>query len=180
MLRQLALFSVFAILASPAAIAGTCSAPAFVPSYQIYASLTPGPSGNAMTPVRGIAGADLNGDGKTDFAIAAGDGLWMAIWTPPTNKNYPGSKRLATAAHTADFVQIADMNGDAVPDVVFTSRTSGLLTTLLGNGDGTFRELSVPLAEAWQIAVGDFNRDGKPDLTLASNSPKSMNAVLSP
>jgi hypothetical protein len=168
----------FAFVTSPATIAGTCAAPSFLPSYQIYASLTPGPSGNPMTPVKGIAGADLDGDGKTDFAIAAGDGLWIAIWSPPTNKNYPGSKRLTTAAHTADFVQIADVNHDTVPDVVFTSRTSGLVTTLLGNGDGTFRELSVPLVEAWQIAIGDFNGDGKPDLAVASNTPKSLNVFL--
>jgi hypothetical protein len=51
---------------------------------------------------------------------------------------------------------------------------------LLGNGDGTFQ---VPIAYAagpypsW-VAVGDFNRDGKPDLAVANEDPEAPSVSI--
>ena len=71
-------------------------------------------------------------------------------------------------------VAIADFNQDGIPDIV-----SGV-STLLGNGDGTFRtgtRLNVVLMGQYYIATADFNGDGKPDiafLNLYNASPQPI------
>src|SRR2546428_1393644 len=51
--------------------------------------------------------------------------------------------------------------------------TSGNVSVLLGNGDGTFRS-SINYDAGWApafLAVGDFDGDGKPDLAINSMGP---------
>jgi FG-GAP-like repeat len=71
-------------------------------------------------------------------------------------------------------VAIADFNQDGNLDIV-----SGV-STLLGNGDGTFRtgtRLNVTLMGQYYIATADFNGDGKPDIaffTQGGNTPQPI------
>jgi hypothetical protein len=78
------------------------------------------------------------------------------------------------------IVSIADLNGDGNPDLLVYSTSfsiaTGSVTTLevfLGNGDGTFKT-PVPVTTAdnpFSLAVGDFNKDGKPDLAVFGQTP---------
>jgi len=73
------------------------------------------------------------------------------------------------------FVAAGDFNGDGIPDLAVTDHF-GYLIVMLGKGDGTFATplMSVidPGSEffANDIAVGDFNGDGKLDLALISQN----------
>ena len=64
---------------------------------------------------------------------------------------------------------MGDFNKDTNLDVVLANTKSGTLVTLLGNGNGTFRSpvVSQGFATAqFAMVVGDFNRDGLPDLVV--------------
>jgi hypothetical protein len=74
-------------------------------------------------------------------------------------------------------VAVGDFNGDGKADLVVANEcpdnncTAGAVSVLLGNGDGTFQaaqSYSSGGSEAYAVAVGDVNKDGKADLIVAN------------
>jgi hypothetical protein len=68
-------------------------------------------------------------------------------------------------------VAMRDFNGDGIPDLA-VANTSGSVSILLGNGNGTFGAAGAPIQlghDPTSIAFGDFNRDGKLDLVTGNN-----------
>jgi len=136
---------------------------------------------------KSVAIADVNGDGKPDLVVANlcanpcvsgvtdgsvgvllgnGDGTFQAVVT------------YDSGGLDAVSVAVADMNGDGKPDVVVANECTptncsllsgtGLVSVLLGNGDGTFQSAVTYNAggNAYSVAVGDLNGDGKPDVAV--------------
>lgn len=130
-----------------------------------------------------VAVSDVNGDGKPDVLVANqcsdsfctngllgvligyGDGTFQT----PVTYSSGGQNSVSIAA--------ADVNGDGMADllvanVCFSSVDclTGSVGILLGKGNGTF---GAPVtydsgaALALSLAVGDVNRDGKPDIVVA-------------
>jgi len=137
---------------------GTFHAPVTVDSYSFDpATQAPRPS---------IFVGDFNGDGKLGFAfngvyyLGHGDGTF-------TRPGQSGS--------FANAVLLADFNGDGKPDMV-RQDALGQFNIYAGNGDGTFHSspfYSGTLPQqgtAGEVAVGDVNGDGFPDLIAASNA----------
>jgi hypothetical protein len=79
-------------------------------------------------------------------------------------------------------VEVADLNGDGKPDVVVANERSNNVTVLLGNGKGGLTEAKGSPFPAGQqpndIAIGDFNRDGKLDLAFANHEEKHLTVLL--
>jgi hypothetical protein len=79
---------------------------------------------------------------------------------------------------------MGDFNGDGKTDLAVLSKdsinTAGVVTVLLGNGDGTFRNaLSYGAgAGSLALAVGDVNGDGKPDLVFADDLANTVVVLL--
>ena len=80
-------------------------------------------------------------------------------------------------------VAVGDFNGDGKADLAVANEcpeincNTGAVSVLLGNGDGTFqaaRSYSSGGYEAYAIAVGDVNNDGKADL-IVTNGCQSPN-----
>jgi len=76
------------------------------------------------------------------------------------------------------YTAVADVNGDGDLDIVGVD-SNGDLVVLLGNGDGTFQVPIVsPLGGLGPLAIGDFNRDGRPDVAALGGSIFSTGPVL--
>jgi hypothetical protein len=80
--------------------------------------------------------------------------------------------------HTA--VAVADFNADGRRDAIVTDQTTGTVSALLGNGDGTlqaartFATGSSPTG----VAVADFNADARPDVAAANSGSNNVSVLL--
>ncbi len=136
-----------------------------------------------LTAYTVMIGGDFNGDGKMDLAVLSpsiaydsdnvttylgnGDGTFGAPQTSTaTNLNQAGGDVLPGAMVAGDF------NGDGKIDLAIVGDYAnvGGVNILLGNGDGTFKAGATFDSNQGfgQIATGDFNGDGIPDL-VATN-----------
>ena len=70
---------------------------------------------------------------------------------------------------------VGDFNRDGKPDLAVANAQLRQRDVLLGNGTGGFAQpVGSPVGagtDPISVAVGDFNRDGKPDLAVANATP---------
>jgi hypothetical protein len=131
--------------------------------------LTQALDGGSLT--HSIAVGDFDGDGKLDMAV-----------TNSSSNDHVASRNLAILIGHGDgtftvsqrslqgpsvSVAAADFDGDGKLDLVIADLAT--VYTLHGDGHGVF-DAPVDISENQSpsfVAVGDFNRDGKPDLAIA-------------
>jgi Bacterial Ig-like domain (group 3)/FG-GAP-like repeat/FG-GAP repeat len=145
-----------------------------------------------------VAVGDLNGDGKLDIVVTNSCLSYddcpfndiLDVRGHPTVGvllgNGNGTFKPVVTYETGGFqrpdmwssVTLADMNGDGILDIIVINScgyiddcAQGTVSVLVGNGDGTFRLSSMNWSSGFlpaAVAVGDVNRDGKPDLLVAN------------
>jgi len=144
------------------------------------------PSGRSNTDV---AVGDFNDDGVLDLAIptnGADIGI-VAILLGNGDGSFrsPNFVQLSTVSYL-DSIVTADVNGDRKLDLIVggynPATKNGVLSVLLGNGDGSFQnQLDFSLginSFVTAITVGDFDGDGLPDLAVPESGNPGLVAIL--
>jgi hypothetical protein len=137
-------------------------------------SFLPGPSFTGGD----IACADLNGDGHLDL-VAARSGM---IVTQLGDGR--GNFTIADVVEVGNIVlkvQVADLNGDGIPDVLLSTMFNGgganSLLALPGLGGGRFGPPTTLFGPGYGAiappiyAIGDLDGDGRPDIAFLDDDP---------
>ncbi len=116
---------------------------------------------------------DFDGDGKQDIAVASGSEVLVYLGNGDGTFQGPQIEGLGFNTSTNQLV-VGDFNGDGLPDLAVTYRlypNIEFVKVLLSNGDGTFTASGTYQLGYWDfnLAVGDFNGDGKQDLVVAGS-----------
>jgi len=126
---------------------------------------------------RGLAIADLDGDGHLDVAVTddATDRVGILFGTGD-GRLEAGPAPAVGAAPAA--VAAADFDGDGILDLATADRLGGTVSVLLGLGGGFAAPAAYPVGSGPQaIVAADFDGDGIPDLATANGNGGDL-AVL--
>jgi len=130
-----------------------------------------------------IAAGDLDGDGDLDLvASAVDDGPVAVLLSRPTGPFWTESS-LAPPDPATDRpgdIEIADVTGDGVADVVAADRAHPALLIWVGDGQGGFRDAqTIALtAQPKSVEVGDIDGDGRMDLVVSDAEDPKVRIML--
>jgi hypothetical protein len=140
------------------------------------------PGANAVTV------ADVNGDGVPDLLVANGCFSYctggeesltiLSVLLGNGDGTFRPAVTYATGAKTSGWVSVADLNGDGKPDAVLSSlnigSASGIVSVLLGVGNGTFEPAVTYVSGGYaapELALADLSADGRLDTVVANCGP---------
>jgi len=141
-----------------------------------------------FTMYTSIVSADLNGDGRVDIAMSSSylsgspphPGYAVVLLQyPAPDEGFSSSVRYDTGSDP-DFLLVGDIDGDGNPDLVVADQTlsakgggtSGISVLLQdpGNPGGFLPSIEYPTGQSPEVAFGDIDADGNPDLVVGTTS----------
>src|SRR4051794_2204207 len=141
-----------------------------------------------------VATGDFNADGLADLATANISPAGIGILVGTGNGGFAPAPASPIPDGTNTFPQglaVGDLNGDTRPDIAVANHMSSTVNVLLGSGSsgtvGFLPAVGSPFPTAngptagngpANIAIGDVNGDGKPDLATANDSSNNSSVFL--
>lgn len=120
--------------------------------------------------------ADLDADGFPDLVAAPLTGNMHIVYSYlRRDDRFFADPIVSGFSEALREFELADTNGDGLPDLLGFTDTAFLVA--LGNGDGTFEPPQLTLATgefARSVAVGDFNGDRRPDVAMVLTSGEAL------
>jgi len=130
--------------------------------------------------------ADLNNDGKLDFAAASASNNQIMVYLasgsgylPPVPLTTP------TSVYDSCFLASGDLTGDGVDELVSANCVDNTVTVYVNDGSGTFQTgvyypASGSLSPAWPVAltIADVDGDGKNDIVLTDQQGGDVTVLL--
>ncbi len=119
-----------------------------------------------------VAIGDLNGDGKPELVVTNSNPTFNSVSVLRNLGNGNFAARVNYTTGSVPFtVAIADLDGDAKPDLAVANNAGNSVSVLRNLGDGTFStkvDYSVG-ANPRTVAIRDLDADGKSDLVVANS-----------
>jgi hypothetical protein len=130
----------------------------------------------------GVISGDFNRDGRPDMAAANGSdsASIISVWLGTGAGKFGTRTDYPTPIPNANKILTADIDNDGKLDLVYDHASSNIISTLLGNGDGTFRP-GPDLVAAFTVRdfdLGDFNHDGNIDAAVIECSTESASCDM--
>lgn len=132
----------------------------------------------------GVAIGDLDGDGKADIAAAdIGTNKISVLRNTGSSGTISFAAKVdSTAGDNPYGVAIGDIDGDGKPDIAVANSGSNTISVLRNTGSsGTISfaekaDFSVGI-QPYNVAIGDFDGDGKPDLAVTNNGTNTISLL---
>lgn len=134
-----------------------------------------------------VVPGDVNIDRKLDLAITCHDSNDVIVYlgdgrggfTPAPGSPFPA---LTTGQPHNHGLALADVNGDAHPDILTSNQHHHSVSVLLGDGRGGFRPAGgspFPVGRApYPLAAGDVNGDGHADVVTPNVGSNNVTVLL--
>ncbi|MDX6694381.1 MAG: hypothetical protein QOF02_1984 [Blastocatellia bacterium] len=138
------------------------------------------PTGANSQPLS-IAGGDFNGDGKPDLATANFNNNTMSVFINNGEGTFAPKVDYPTGTNPWS-VAAGDFNGDGKLDLALANYSSNTMSVFTGGAGGAFSpKVDYPTganSNPISIAAGDFNADGKLDLTTANYNTGAVSVFI--
>jgi len=141
---------------------------------QVAYSIGPAPSAVAI--------GDFNGDGSFDLVAANLGNSTARVLLNVGDGTFAPQGTYATGTSPYSLV-VSDLNGDGKSDFALANYGGGSenVGVFLNTGDGAFASQVTYSKEGYDplgLVVGDFNRDGRPDLAVTTVNPHAMGVLF--
>ena len=133
----------------------------------------------------GVAVGDFNKDGLLDIAVSyLSDNQVQILLNNGSGSSNFNQGGVYTVGSQPYWIVSGDLNGDGYPDLV-TANTNvngptGSVSVLLNNKNGTFANaVNYTVGnQPYQVAIGDINHDGYPDLAVTNYSGNTVSILM--
>lgn len=127
-----------------------------------------------------VALGDVNADGYPDIGVVSrlADGPWIFVGDGQGNWS-EFANGLPRESFCGGGMAFMDINKDGIMDVAIADHCKGVYV-FIGDGKGNWRTASsgLPTIGSEDVALGDFNNDGCPDLASVAAAEEGVRAFI--